>query len=357
MLADIIKQFSKRFHKYKISYKKGVYYIPYLGNGPEATVESFKQTPFMNWSDETSLLQQKSFLLEGFGYFYEIEKGLWVFASEIHYKKNVEFKLYFDDELPSDYFIFSLNNLRNDSKNGVALLNGIPFQTNSWNFFKPLSKRSVLNFKNTTHLTIGLFVTENWLNNHLSQKALPNSHHFFNYINHTLDYRIFPNIDGHFIDTYAPMLNELKRPKSEQQRNSLLTQAKAFLDDVLDSFERNPMHSIEGLDPLMFSKLVRIEHLLNNSILIGFPGIEALAEAIQVSPSKLKTDFKLAYNQSLFQYFRRLQMNFARQQLLSANIPIKELAFQLGYEHAGKFSVAFKKEFGISPSEVMTSKV
>lgn len=87
-----------------------------------------------------------------------------------------------------------------------------------------------------------------------------------------------------------------------------------------------------------------------DNLLSSFPGIEAIAEKIAVSPTKLKSDFKTLHNQTLYQYYSYHQMQFANILIAKNQLAIKEVAKILGYSNAGKFSAAFKKHFGIEPS-------
>jgi AraC-like DNA-binding protein len=82
-----------------------------------------------------------------------------------------------------------------------------------------------------------------------------------------------------------------------------------------------------------------------------FPGIDKIAKEIGLSPTKLKSDFKIVYKQSLFQYYRDKQLVFAQELLIGNKGKIKDIAAVFGYENAGKFSTAFKKRFGLLPSE------
>ncbi len=82
-----------------------------------------------------------------------------------------------------------------------------------------------------------------------------------------------------------------------------------------------------------------------------FPGIETIATEIGMSATKLKANFKQYYGQTMFDYYNTKQLNFAKQLLEQHANSIKEIAHMLGYVNASKFSSAFKKHFGMLPSD------
>jgi hypothetical protein len=58
---------------------------------------------------------------------------------------------------------------------------------------------------------------------------------------------------------------------------------------------------ISTKDIAMFEK---IEHYLMSHIYGKFPGVEMLAKQFDISPTKLKKDFKILYGASIFSYFQ-----------------------------------------------------
>ena len=48
-----------------------------------------------------------------------------------------------------------------------------------------------------------------------------------------------------------------------------------------------------------------------------------------------------------------LRMQRARQRLADGIIPVKQVAYELGYGHANDFSRAYKRHFGVSPEQKM----
>jgi AraC-like DNA-binding protein len=100
-----------------------------------------------------------------------------------------------------------------------------------------------------------------------------------------------------------------------------------------------------------FHALIKVEHLLLQSRSVDFPSIESLAKAAYMSESKLKKLFKQAYGMAIYQYYQKNRMHKAKELLVSKKYSITQVGTMLGYQNMSNFSVAFKKEFNVLPSE------
>jgi len=69
-----------------------------------------------------------------------------------------------------------------------------------------------------------------------------------------------------------------------------------------------------------------------------------------VSRNVLQQAFKKLYGESIREYKLRLRMERSRQ-LLNEGKDIKEIAIVLNYSKARAFTTAFKKYYGVTPSE------
>ncbi len=82
------------------------------------------------------------------------------------------------------------------------------------------------------------------------------------------------------------------------------------------------------------------------------PTISFLAKLCTMSETKFKIAFKKMYGQSPYGYYQLNRMNRARQLLLTKKFSVKEVGRKLGYNNLSNFTIAFKKEFKILPSEI-----
>ena len=91
------------------------------------------------------------------------------------------------------------------------------------------------------------------------------------------------------------------------------------------------------------------EYLLQHAV--QPPSLTELAKIAGINEFKLKQGFKALFNNTVFGYLTDFKLNQARE-LLVSNIPIKEVADQLGYSSVQHFNSAFRKKFGCPPGKV-----
>ena len=79
--------------------------------------------------------------------------------------------------------------------------------------------------------------------------------------------------------------------------------------------------------------------------------IERLAAEFGVGTTALKTSFKTVYGVPIYQYQKDLRLQKAQRLLRETTLPVSDVAAEVGYANPAKFSSAFKKRFGVSPTE------
>ena len=102
-------------------------------------------------------------------------------------------------------------------------------------------------------------------------------------------------------------------------------------------------------------RVLQVEAVLTKDIFEPAPTISQLARMVSISESKLKKDFKLLYGVPVYEYFQKVRMQAARDRLLAGAHSVKEVAMELGYANLSNFTIAFKKEFGLLPSKLLTA--
>ncbi|WP_165793149.1 helix-turn-helix transcriptional regulator [Sphingobacterium haloxyli] len=93
-----------------------------------------------------------------------------------------------------------------------------------------------------------------------------------------------------------------------------------------------------------------IEQHFNQSI-----SIVGLAQQVGINQTKLKAGFKELFGNTVFGFIRDLQMEKARHLLLDEKRYVGEVADIVGYKHAHHFAAAFKRKYGILPSELKSN--
>ena len=78
--------------------------------------------------------------------------------------------------------------------------------------------------------------------------------------------------------------------------------------------------------------------------------VQGIADYIGINRSYLTNCFKSILNMSPQEYIFNYRMNQASILLMNTNLPISEIANKVGYDDALNFSKAFKKAYGINPT-------
>lgn len=79
--------------------------------------------------------------------------------------------------------------------------------------------------------------------------------------------------------------------------------------------------------------------------------IAELAGTFDVSETTIKTAFKGVYGFPVYSFIRTQKMLNAAQQLIHTGRPIQDIASECGYDNGSKFSAAFSKVLGESPTQ------
>ncbi|MCM3634797.1 response regulator [Paenibacillus camelliae] len=85
--------------------------------------------------------------------------------------------------------------------------------------------------------------------------------------------------------------------------------------------------------------------------------LEKAAKSLNVSPVYLSRLFKQETGRSFIHYLTYVRMKRAIDLLHGSDLPIHEIAQQIGYDTQHYFSTAFKKTIGLSPNQYRKSKV
>ena len=80
--------------------------------------------------------------------------------------------------------------------------------------------------------------------------------------------------------------------------------------------------------------------------------LQGLADALYVRANELGDEFKRLTGLAVGQYLVKRRMDRARLMLATTTMPVKQIAYELGYNHTSNFCIAFKRHFGETPKEV-----
>jgi AraC-like DNA-binding protein len=81
-----------------------------------------------------------------------------------------------------------------------------------------------------------------------------------------------------------------------------------------------------------------------------------LAQQVGVSDRTLQRGFQVLFNTTITGYLKLRRLEQAEQLLRQGNYTVAEVANLVGYGHLGHFATAFKRQFGITPSQCLAGK-
>ncbi|KGM97987.1 hypothetical protein Z968_01295, partial [Clostridium novyi A str. 4552] len=90
-----------------------------------------------------------------------------------------------------------------------------------------------------------------------------------------------------------------------------------------------------------------IEKNYTNSLL----SVELVSEYVNISPNYLRTIFKNITGESISKYINNCRFENAKELLINTDLTILDISSKVGYSNNNYFYTAFKKTYGISPSQ------
>lgn len=86
------------------------------------------------------------------------------------------------------------------------------------------------------------------------------------------------------------------------------------------------------------------------------PSISELTQQVGLGDRTLRRGFRELFGTTVIGYLNQKRIEQAQQLLREGNLSVSEVANIVGYSHLGHFSAAFKRQFGITPSECLAGK-
>jgi AraC-like DNA-binding protein len=105
-----------------------------------------------------------------------------------------------------------------------------------------------------------------------------------------------------------------------------------------------------GMDKFEVERIKSIPGILMER-LDSPPSIPELARSLSISATRLTRGFKKIFGKPIYSYHRDICLERAAIILLNTNRPILDIAADAGYSGSGNFCNAFKKHYGVSPSQ------
>ncbi len=355
MFSQTINNWFSKVKQTLFKYKDGFYELPILSNSPESTIASIRKMPFVKFSKKNETFSSNNPFIKAHVYYHEIEKGLWYMHADALYKENVSYKRINEKKLSSEYYLLFLEIARTEMQDKEGLIDGMSYSNSSWVLFKPKAGITNCRFKGNKTTALTLYFDQEWLNHKLNK---------FKKFDTSILKSFFDSksklIIGHEEIKTAKTISKISKKLFQKKTDNSTTEkewqnfAFDFIGFFIDKYEKdhtsNHLIEIAHLDR---KKMIHAEKILLDGLYGNFEGIEKVAAEVGLSPTKLKSNFKLAFGATVFQYFRQKQMEAAKIIILKKELPIKEVALLFGYKNPSRFTDAYKECIGILPSETV----
>jgi AraC-like DNA-binding protein len=321
-------------------------------------IAGFDNTLFVKHESEKGYMHTNTPFMEASIHYHQLQEGLWVMMSYADYKANINFKRMVDREHPSDFYVLSLEIARKSLRKSEVMINGLTYSVISWILFKPEASNENCFLKGVKQDALMIFFNESYLNEILSKTpsyAVSPLKAFFESKHKIVTWPEKEDIANRLADPVIQILENKKKGKPSDA-GGLESYIDKLFQRFIEAYDSSKVGSgFSELSGDSQKKMLKAEKLIMEQIGQPFLGIELLAQKVGVSKSALKANFKIMFGESVYQYFRSHQLLYAWELLQTNAIPVKEVGLQLGYQSASKFSAAFKKQFGMPPSEINKS--
>lgn len=350
---DKISDWYTSVKKMLFRHKDGFFELPIMSNSPETTLKSLAKMPFVKFNAKKHYYGTRNPILNVDGRFKKIEEGFWFMFSEANYKENVHYIRKSVQSIPSDYYSLFIEITRADNSSKHGLLNGMTYSNCSWVLLKMPEGNTHCRFKGNTTTSMVVYMRKDWIENVLANNVTYKASSIQNYLNSKED--LLTCSESITVVEHLEKIAKSKFKDFDMNKEISLEEWKSFGFMFIEAFLKRYKEEKVSENHYQISynsrlKVSEAEQFLTNNLYGKFVGIEKLCKIIGVSPTKLKADFKLVFGISIFQYFRKKQMELARNLIQKREKSIAEIASILGYSNPSKFAVAYKDEHGVLPS-------
>lgn len=327
--------------------------LPYLSNSPQIMIESLKKMPVTKHNPLEQAIYSNNPFTKGVLRYREIEEGLWLLVTDIEFKSNVHTQAIYDNE-ECDYYFLSFSLYQTEVTVQNTLINKIDFPSKSWSLYRPGIEIDAYHYKGSSGLFFNFVFSKVWADTNLSFKTLPEENQIKKFLNSDVGFVCWEDIVPD-ADELSKEIWRILEAENDGHFNVITLKIKTL--KIITSFFINiqQVSLLDDYSPINESdrkNVAKAEKIIKDHLSLTFPGIDYIAQIVSLSPTKLKSCFKAVYGVTLLQYHSEKKMILAKELVVNSGMPIKNVAHAVGYESPGKFSTAFKKQFGVLPSEI-----
>lgn len=283
----------------------------------------------------------------GYREIFSLDDGFHLVKSDVNFAKDTEFAVALDSLIKFQFRLEGNGLLHFDGNEDIPL-----HEFSGGVLIQPKGMKKIECFKSGEHeRAITLLVTPEYLRDHFTSQNDQYSSPLTFYLDTPVDNIFFSRLP--ITPDIANAAQALYNPVVQPGFASLYRQSRAqeLLIYCLELLSRTPTKSYLNLKSRDIQCINKARLILEANI-ASPPVIRDLARHVGINESKLMTGFKQLYNQTLHDHLRSLRLNKAKSLLATTDLPITQIALEVGYDFSSNFAIAFKRHFGVTPSSI-----
>lgn len=332
----------------------GFFELPYLSNSPQLMVESVIKLPVSNHVPSEQAIYTDNPFTKGVMRYRKIEEGLWLLASNLSIKQNIISKALYNADEGSDYYFLSFAVFEYQFPTGHNEADMATLLSTTCTFYKPKTAVTTFFYEGTSGKFFNLVFNKQWVEKNLLFKTSPEKREMPDFLNTETGFINWLDIVPDAYELSKSMWNKLEEEKDAVfDIDSVKIQTLKIITDFFNNaFADKRIKDYVPLNDPDYANVAAAEKLILNNLTAPFLGVENIARAVNLSPTKLKMIFKSVFGFSMLQYHKEKNMLLAMQLIQRSGMQIKNIAAVTGYLSASKFSATFKKRFGVLPAAI-----
>ncbi|HSN62348.1 MAG TPA: AraC family transcriptional regulator, partial [Ferruginibacter sp.] len=314
-------------------------------------VESILKMPISKHIKSEQAVYTDNSFTKGVMRYRKIEEGLWLLASELEVKKNIISKALYDTDTKSDFYFLSFAVFEYQFPIDGSMTEMATLLSTTCTFYKPKTEVTTFFYEGTRGRFFNLVFNKQWAEHNLSFTTSAEKKEINEYLN---NHSGFINWLDIVPDAPAQSKEIWEKLEKEKDGNFDTAYLKIKLQEIISgffkhAFEDKRIKNHTALHNPDYANVAAAEKIILNNLTVPFLGVNNIAKAVNLSPTKLKIIFKSVFGFSMLQYHKEKNMLLAMQLIKNSTIQIKNIAGVTGYLSSSKFSATFKKRFGILP--------
>lgn len=159
------------------------------------------------------------------------------------------------------------------------------------------------------------------------------------------------------LSIYKIMEQELNSGIDEFSQEVVIAQIELMLSYVNRFYKRQFITRKAANNDILQKTETILDQYLNGqeSVHLGVPTVHYLSDQLHISPGYLSDMLRSLIGKSAQQYIHEKLIEKAKERLITTDLTIAEIAYELGFEHPQSFSKLFKTKTNLTPLEFRQS--